>query len=87
MVEASRVLAETNVIRLGQIVLRCIKKLPQSTQLYLYDYFKKYVDYCDGINNEDMASNGELEVIRKYILQCRVVFDVGAHRGNGPELF
>lgn len=72
--------------RLGQILLSFTEKLPQSVRSRIYDYCKKYTDYRDGINNEDIVTNGELEVIRKFIPSCKIIFDVGAHVGDWTRL-
>lgn len=74
------------MIRLGKILLACIEMFPPTVRDRLYDYCKKYTERCEGINNEDMATNGELEVVRKHIPSCGVVFDVGAHVGEWTEL-
>ena len=44
------------------------------------------MEYCEGTNNANITTNGELEVIRKYIPHCRIVFDVGAHIGEWTQL-
>lgn len=47
-----------------------------------YRYGKRYVDSSEGNNNESMAANGELKVIRRFIPHSKMVFDVGAHAGE-----
>lgn len=51
-----------------------------------YRYCKRYVDSSEGNNNESIAANGELEVIRRFIPHSKVVFDVGAHIGEWAKL-
>jgi len=51
----------------------------------LYVACREYVLRCDGDGNSDMATNGELAVLRAMMPTCRIVFDVGAHTGSWTE--
>ncbi|HVR40616.1 MAG TPA: FkbM family methyltransferase, partial [Thermoanaerobaculia bacterium] len=48
----------------------------------LYRLAKKYIARYDGNNNADMNTNGELLFMRERLAHARVVFDVGANRGD-----
>ena len=52
---------------------------------YIFNICKRYIDLCNGDNNGDMASNGELHLIEKYIPKSKIVFDVGANVGLWSE--
>jgi FkbM family methyltransferase len=43
---------------------------------------KAYVDFYAGDNNADIATNGELDVMRRALPAAKVVFDVGANVGD-----
>src|SRR3954452_6492034 len=53
--------------------------------LALYNACRAYAWRFDGENNFDGYSNGELRLVRSIIDTCRVVFDVGANRGEWTE--
>lgn len=53
---------------------------------HLYNFCKSYVEKHDGDCNGDMATNGELRVMRHFLPGCSVVFDVGAHTGEWSKL-
>lgn len=61
-----------------------LKTLPFSR--HLYNFCKSYVEKHDGDCNGDMATNGELRVMRQSLPGCSVVFDVGAHTGEWVRL-
>lgn len=43
---------------------------------------QRYVDLCNGDQDGDMRTNGECEVIRRFIPSSKTVFDVGANKGD-----
>lgn len=43
---------------------------------------ERYLEYCDGDNDGDMRSNGELKFLRRILGQCDFVCDVGANVGD-----
>jgi FkbM family methyltransferase len=53
---------------------------------HLYNFCKSYVEKHDGDCNGDMATNGEIRVMRQFLPRCSVVFDVGAHAGEWSRL-
>jgi FkbM family methyltransferase len=53
---------------------------------HLYNFCKSYVEKHDGDCNGDIATNGELRVMRQFLPGCSVVFDVGAHTGEWAGL-
>ncbi len=53
---------------------------------WLYKFSKEYCDRMAGENNDDMKTNGELYFLQQHIKPCRVVFDVGANRGDWTKL-
>ena len=61
-----------------------LKLLPYNT--HLYNFCKSYVEKHDGDCNGDIATNGELRVMRQFLPGCSVVFDVGAHTGEWAKL-
>ena len=61
-----------------------LKKLPVSQKIY--NFCKAYVNKCDGDNNSDMKSNGELRVMQEFLPKCKTVFDVGANIGEWTKL-
>jgi FkbM family methyltransferase len=52
----------------------------------LYNSCRDYAFRFDGDNNWDSYRNGEVRTLRALIPGCRVVFDVGANRGDWTEL-
>jgi FkbM family methyltransferase len=65
-------------------VVHFIQTAPRST--VLYKACRDYASHFDGENDLDSYSNGEFRVLREWIPACRVVFDVGANRGDWTEL-
>lgn len=53
-----------------------------SKSRFMYKLSNKYVNYCNGENNSDFNTNGELNFIEKNLDKCKVVFDVGANIGE-----
>src|SRR5690349_355377 len=51
----------------------------------LYKACRDYAAHFDGENDLDSATNGELNVLKEWLPKCRVVVDVGAHRGDWTE--
>ncbi|MBI3516199.1 MAG: FkbM family methyltransferase [Proteobacteria bacterium] len=51
----------------------------------LYQACRAYVWRFDGENDPDPYTNGEWRTLGEYMPHCRVVFDVGAHRGDWTE--
>lgn len=49
---------------------------------YLYEFSKRYLDLWFGDNNFDRNTNGEFRILNKIIPTSKVVFDVGANRGD-----
>jgi FkbM family methyltransferase len=52
----------------------------------LYNSCRDYAFRFDGDNDWDSFTNGEVRTLRTLIPDCRVVFDVGANRGDWTEL-
>ncbi|MBE2221560.1 MAG: FkbM family methyltransferase [Anaerolineae bacterium] len=48
----------------------------------LYQFCRRYLDRYDGVNNSDMATNGEQRVLQTVLPRCTLVFDVGANVGD-----
>jgi len=67
--------------RLGHSILR---QLPRSH--FLFRVCRRFVDNYRGDNNEDIATNGELSVLRQHLPGARVVLDIGANVGNWAHL-
>lgn len=59
---------------------------PQSFRDRAYAYAKRYVNRCEGNNDPDITTNGELRFLRTVVLQCKVIFDVGANVGEWANL-
>jgi FkbM family methyltransferase len=57
-----------------------LRTAPRSAPLY--QACRGYVWQFDGENDTDPYTNGEWRTLGEYIPGCRVVFDVGAHRGD-----
>ena len=57
-----------------------IKYIPKNR--YLSNFCQTYLNYYKNENNSDMSTNGELWFLRKILLDCDVVFDVGANVGD-----
>ena len=86
MVEAPSIFTESTVNLFNRFLLPFVEVLPESPRNRIYRYCKRYVDCYEGNNNEVITTNGELEVIRKYVPHCDIVFDVGAHVGEWAKL-
>jgi len=52
----------------------------------LYNACREYAFRFDGENDWDSYRNGEFRTLRALIPNCRLVFDVGANRGDWIEL-
>jgi len=50
--------------------------------VHLYNFCKNYVEKHDGDCNGDMMTNGEYRLMRHFLTDSSVVFDVGAHKGE-----
>jgi FkbM family methyltransferase len=61
-----------------------LKTLPFNK--HLYNFCKSYVEKHDGDCDGDIATNGELRVMKHFLSGCSVVFDVGAHTGEWTRL-
>ena len=59
--------------------------IPADNQL-LYRLSKWYLDLYNNENNDDMRTNGELQLIRRILPLCTIVFDVGANVRNWTSL-
>jgi FkbM family methyltransferase len=64
-------------------VLQFLRTAPR--EIVLYRACRDYAQHFDGDNNPDAATNGELRVLTALMPECRVVFDVGANRGDWSE--
>lgn len=53
---------------------------------FVYLIAKRLTYDHDGENNCDINTNGELVVLKKYLKDCKVIFDVGANQGDWTEL-
>jgi FkbM family methyltransferase len=61
-----------------------LRLLPYNT--HLYNFCKSYIEKHDGDSNGDLITNGELRVMRQFLPESSVVFDVGAHIGEWSKL-
>jgi len=57
-----------------------LRLLPYNT--HIYNFCKSYVEKHDGDCNGDMMTNGEYRLMRHFLPDSSVVFDVGAHTGE-----
>jgi FkbM family methyltransferase len=57
-----------------------MRVLPRDSRLFRLARF--YVDYYRGEANDWRETNGEFELLRYAMPHCRIVFDVGANRGE-----
>src|ERR1041384_2037021 len=48
----------------------------------LYHLFTAYTNRYDGINLDDMHTNGEFRLLRELLPRCKTVFDIGANVGD-----
>ena len=64
-------------------VLQFLRTAPR--EIVLYRACRDYAQHFDGENDPDSSTNGELRVLTALIPDCRVVFDVGANRGDWCE--
>ncbi len=64
--------------------MRIVNLLPKVKKLY--SLCKAYCNRIDGENNDDIKTNGELNVLKLQIKDCSVVFDVGANIGEWTKL-
>lgn len=64
-------------------VLQFLRTAPR--EVALYRACRDYATHFDGENNADSYSNGEFTTLMSLIPGCRVVFDVGANRGEWTE--
>jgi len=51
----------------------------------IYRLCESFLDGCDNNNNWMPETNGEFALLRKVLPNCRVVFDVGSHKGGWAE--
>ena len=54
----------------------------------LYNFFHKYIDYCNSDNNSNFLTNGKVKFVNSIILkfnQKLCIFDVGANKGDWSE--
>jgi FkbM family methyltransferase len=56
-----------------------------SRDLALYNACRDYAFRFDGENDFDSYTNGELRLLQTLLPNCRIVFDVGANRGEWTE--
>lgn len=61
-----------------------IDSLPSSS--LFYRFCRRYVNRCNGENNDDMRKNGELRWLQETLPACKTVFDVGANVGEWTKL-
>ena len=52
----------------------------------IYNICKRYVDMYNGDNDVDFLTNGELYLMRRALLECHTVFDIGANVGHWAAL-
>lgn len=64
-----------------RLVKRCFLQRPAPDPEFLR-LCQRYVWRCRAENNGDMRTNGELQLLRRWLPACRVVFDVGANVGD-----
>lgn len=53
---------------------------------FLYRLAQRFVYDHKSQNNCDIETNGELDFLRKYLQDCKVVFDVGANVGEWTQV-
>lgn len=51
----------------------------------LAHFCRRYVERYDGVNNSDMAANGEIHLLTAVIPACQTIFDVGANVGHWTQ--
>jgi len=59
--------------------------LPRNSQL-LYRFCRKYANRYNGENDNNMLTNGEVNLLKNYLPTCQTVFDVGSHFGRWSRL-
>jgi FkbM family methyltransferase len=52
----------------------------------LHAVCRRYVNQCNGENNDDITTNGELRLMRDHLPDAHTVFDVGANVGDWATL-
>jgi len=67
------------------MVGRTLMQFVPESKLF-YRICKHYVDRCNGENNGDLHTNGELTFLKTVLPQCGTVFDVGANVGDWAAL-
>lgn len=63
---------------------RLFNFIPANNQT-LYHFCRRYMDRYDGVNDSNMATNGETKLLTAVIPACHVVFDVGANVGHWTQ--
>lgn len=66
------------VKRFGSLIFHIIPRNHPA----LYHLCQAYVNSYNGENNDDIHSNGELRFMREMLVNCHIVFDVGANVGE-----
>ncbi len=51
----------------------------------LYHFSRRYVDRFEGVNDSNMATNGETHLLTAVMPACQVIFDVGANVGHWTQ--
>lgn len=53
----------------------------------LVEHFcKRYLDKCNGENDDNITTNGEMMFLKTIVSQCHTIFDIGANRGDWTAL-
>ena len=58
----------------------------ESNDAQIYDLCKRYVDRYRGENNDDILTNGELDLMNSRLANSKVVVDAGANAGSWASL-
>ncbi|MFW9881708.1 MAG: FkbM family methyltransferase [Candidatus Thorarchaeota archaeon] len=62
---------------LRKVSLKLIPKKPK-----IYNFFRAYVDFYNGDNNDNMLINGEIRFLKKNLRDNNILLDVGAKKGE-----
>ena len=70
---------------LNVFIPRLFSRLPPGHPL-IFQFCRNYVDAFNNENNSDIHTNGEYTLMRKYLPESKMVFDVGANIGLWSKL-
>ena len=69
----------------GKFIAKILSGLPRKS-VAVYQFCQNYVDEYNGENNDNIEINGELRLMKTYLSDSKVVFDVGTNVGNWARL-